>query len=201
MIVFFHGFGATGQGSAKAALLRQHFQGKAQVVTPTYPCGDPDATFRLLSETVRYHARAGQPLLIGGISFGGFWARRVVQDFPGAGLLMVNPALDGAATLARYQGPNTNYDTGETFVVGPQAVGRAAIHAVAEDRPDLPVLVLLASDDDVVPPGPAQSVFDGRDNARVVVLDQCGHRFSRFPEVLDDIAAFHDSLAPWDGAG
>jgi len=30
----------------------------------------------------------------------------------------------------------------------------------------------------------------------VVVLDQCGHRFSRFPEVLDAIARFHDALAP-----
>lgn len=197
MIVFFHGFGATGQGSAKAALLRQHFQGRADVVTPTYPCADPDSTFSLLSRTVRDHARSGQPLLIGGISFGGFWARRIAQDFPGAGLLMINPALDGAATLARYQGVNTNYDSGETFQVGPQAVDRAVIHNVAEDRSGLPTLLLLASDDDVVPPAAAQAVYDGRPNSRVVVLDQCGHRFSRFGEVLDDITAFYDSLPSW----
>lgn len=196
MIVFFHGFGATGQGSAKAALLREHFRGRAEVVTPTYPCGDPDATFRLLGDTVRAAARAGQPLLIGGISFGGFWARRVVQDFPGAGLLMINPALDGAATLARYAGENTNYDTGETFTVGPEAAARAAAYGVAEDRAGLTSLLLLAADDDVVPPGPALAAYDGRPGARVVVLEQCGHRFSRFPEVLDAIARFHDALAP-----
>ena len=197
MIVFFHGFGATGQGSAKAALLRGHFHGRAEVVTPTYPCGDPDATFRLLHDTARNAARAGQPLLIGGISFGGFWARRVVRDFPGAGLLMINPALDGAATLARYAGLNTNYDTGESFTVGPDAAARATAYGVAEDRPGQQALVLLAADDDVVPPGPALAAYDGRPGARVVVLDQCGHRFGRFPETLDTIAAFHDGLAPF----
>lgn len=198
MIVFFHGFGATGQGSSKAALLREHVRGRTEVVTPTYPCNDPDATFRLLGDTVRASARAGEPLLIGGISFGGFWARRVVQDFPGAGLLMINPALDGAATLARYAGANTNYDTGETFVVEADAARAAQAYGVATDRPGQPMLVLLASDDDVVPPGPALAAFDGRPGARVIVLDQCGHRFGRFPEILGDIAAFHDGLPPFN---
>lgn len=199
MIVFFHGFGATGEGSAKAALLREHFRGRAEVVTPTYPCGDPDATFRLLSAAARAKVRAGRPLLIGGISFGGFWARRVVQDFAGAGLLLVNPALDGAATLTRYAGTNTNYDTGETFEVACDAAARAAAYGVAEDRPDLPVLALLADDDDVVPPGPARAVYEGRPGAQVVVLDRCGHRFCRFAETLDTVAAFHDRLPPFVG--
>lgn len=194
MIVFFHGFGATGHGSSKAARLREHFRGRTEVVTPTYPCADPHATFALLAETVRAAARTGEPLLVGGISFGGFWARRVVRDFPGAGLLLINPALDGAATLARYQGANTNYDTGETFVVAPEAAVAAAGFAVTADLPDQSLLVLLAADDDVVPPAPALAAFDGRPGARVVVLDQCGHRFSRFDETLATIADFHDRL-------
>lgn len=197
MIVFFHGFGATGQGSSKAALLREHFHGRAEVVTPTYLCHDPDATYRLLTDTVRSSARAGEPLLIGGISFGGFWARRVVQDFPGAGLLLINPALDGAATLARYRGENTNYDSGETFVVGDDGVAAAAPFAVTEDCAGQPMLVLLAADDDVVPPGPALAAFDGRPGARVVVAQDAGHRFSCFGDTLADIARFHDSLPPW----
>lgn len=197
MIVFFHGFGATGQGSSKAALLREHFHGRAGVVTPTYPCNDPDATYRLLIDTVRTAARVGEPLLIGGISFGGFWARRVVQDFPGAGLLMINPALDGAATLARYRGENTNYDTGETFVVSDDAARAAAAFAVTEDRAGQPMLVLLAADDDVVPPGPALAAFDGRPGAQVVVAQGAGHRFSCFGGTLADIERFHDSLPSW----
>lgn len=197
MIVFFHGFGATGEGSSKAALLHDHFRGLAGVVTPTYPCNDPDATYRLLTDTVRAAARAGQPLLIGGISFGGFWARRVVRDFPGAGLLMINPALDGAATLARYRGENTNYDTGDTFVVGDDAVHAAQAFTVAEDRPGQPMLVLLAADDDVVPPEPALAAFDGRPDARVIVVQDAGHRFSCFPDVLADIERFHNGLQPW----
>ncbi|MGE5478562.1 MAG: YqiA/YcfP family alpha/beta fold hydrolase [Bacteroidales bacterium] len=197
MIVFFHGFGATGQGSSKAALLRDHFRGRTSVVTPTYACHDPDAAYRLLAGTVRDVARAGEPLLIGGISFGGFWARRVVRDFPGAGLLMINPALDGAATLARYAGENTNYDTGETFVVGDDAAVRAATYAVAADRPGQPMLVLLAADDDVVPPGPALAAFDGRDGARVLVSPDAGHRFSCFADMLAEIERFHDALPPW----
>lgn len=197
MIVFFHGFGATGEGSSKAALLRDHFRGRAGVVTPTYPCNDPDATYDLLTRTVRESARAGEPLLIGGISFGGFWARRVVQDFPGAGLLLINPALDGAATLARYRGENTNYDTGETFVVGDDAAQAAQAFAVTEDHPGQPMLVLLADDDDVVPPGPALAAFDGRPGARVIVARDAGHRFSCFAETLVDIERFHQSLAAW----
>lgn len=197
MIVFFHGFGATGQGSSKAALLRDHFRGRTGVVTPTYPCNDPDATYALLADTVRNSARAGESLLIGGISFGGFWARRMVQDFPGAGLLMINPALDGAATLARYRGENTNYDTGETFVVGDDAAHAAAAYAVAEDRPGQPMLVLLAADDDVVPPGPALAAFQGRPGAQVMVAQGAGHRFTCFPDMLGDIQRFHDSLTPW----
>lgn len=200
MIVFFHGFASSGQGSSKAALLREHFHGRAEVVTPTYPSNDPDAAYALLVATVRASARAGEPLLIGGISFGGFWARRVVRDFPGAGLLMINPALDGAETLRRYAGENTNYDTGETFVVGEDAPRAAAAYAVAEDRPDQPMLVLLASDDDVVPPGPALAAFQGRPGARVIVADGAGHRFGSFPDVLPDIRGFHDSLAPWSQA-
>ncbi len=199
MIVFFHGFGATGQGSSKAALLRAYFDGRAEVVTPTYPCHAPDAAYDLLCGAVRAAARPGQPLLIGGISFGGFWARRVVGDFPGAGLLLVNPALDGAATLSRHAGVNTNYDTGRTFVVPASAARAATAFAVADDRPGQPMLVLLAADDDVVPPGPAVAAFDGREGARMVLLSDAGHRFSRFPEMLPDIAAFHDSLPAWKG--
>lgn len=198
MIFFFHGFAATGQGSSKAALLRQHM-GDVTVVTPTYPCGDPGATYRLLTDTVKAAARPGDKLLIGGISFGGFWARRVAADFPGAGLLLINPALDGAATLERYRGENTNYDSGETFTVSDAAARAAAAHAVRDDRAGLPMLVLLAADDDVVPPGPAQAAFTGRPGARVVVLENAGHRFGRFEEVLPDIRAFHDSLPDWRG--
>ncbi|MGE5514589.1 MAG: YqiA/YcfP family alpha/beta fold hydrolase [Bacteroidota bacterium] len=197
MIVFFHGFASSGQGSSKAALLREHFHGRAEVVTPTYPSNDPDAAYALLAGTVRASARTGEPLLVGGISFGGFWARRVVQDFPGAGLLLINPALDGAATLAHYRGDNTNYDTGETFVVGDDAVQAAQAFAVTEDRPGQPMLVLLAADDDVVPPGPALAAFDGRPGARVIVAQDAGHRFSCFPETLGDIERFHQSLAAW----
>lgn len=196
MIVFFHGFAATGQGSSKAAALRRHM-GDVAVVTPTYPCGDPDATYRLLSETVKQSARPGDKLLIGGISFGGFWARRVAADFPGAGLLLINPALDGAATLDRYRGDNTNYDSGETFTVSEQAARAAAAYAVGDDRPGLPMLVLLAQDDDVVPPGPAQAAFGSRPGARVVVLADAGHRFARFDEMLPAIRAFHDGLPDW----
>lgn len=201
MIVFFHGFGATGEGSSKAARLRDHFHGQAGVVTPTYPCGDPDVAYALLAATVRAAARDGEPLLIGGISFGGFWARRVVRDFPGAGLLLINPALDGAATLARYRGENTNYDTGETFTVGDEAAGAAQAYAVAEDHPGQPMLVLLAADDDVVPPAAARAAFEGRPGARVIVLDDAGHRFTRFDETLVEIQRFHDSLPPWPGGG
>ncbi|HLO78302.1 MAG TPA: YqiA/YcfP family alpha/beta fold hydrolase [Magnetospirillum sp.] len=200
MIVFFHGFAATGHGSSKAALLRDHFGTRAEVVTPTYPCGDPDATCRLLTAAVSAAAKAGEPLLIGGISFGGFWARRVVADFPGAGLLMINPALDGAATLARYAGLNTNYDSGETFEVTAAAARAAAAYAVGQDRPGQPMLVLLAADDDVVPPGPARLAFEGRPGARVIVAEDAGHRFSRFEEMLPDIAAFHDGLPAWTSA-
>ena len=199
MIVFFHGFGATGQGSSKAALLREYFDGRTDVVTPTYPCHDPDAAYDLLTGAVRAAARPGRPLLIGGISFGGFWARRVVGAFPGAGLLLVNPALDGAATLSRYAGVNTNYDTGRTFVVPASAARAATAFAVADDRPGQPMLVLLVEDDDVVPPGPARAAFEGRPGARVVVLKDAGHRFSRFEDVLLDIRAFHDALPDWRG--
>lgn len=197
MIVFCHGFAATGQGSSKAASLRSFFDGRTAVVTPTYPCGDPGATFSLLCDTIRASAKAGEQLLIGGISFGGFWARRLAVEFPGAGLLLINPALDGGATLARYAGEQLNYDTGETFFVSPEAVRDGEAFAVAKDRPDLPVLVLLASDDDVVPPGPALDVYRDRGNTRVILLDQAGHRFSRFDEVLDEIGRFYGQLPAW----
>lgn len=201
MIVFFHGFGATGEGSSKAARLRDHFHGQAGVVTPTYPCDDPDAAYAVLAATVRATARAGEPLLIGGISFGGFWARRVVRDFPGAGLLLINPALDGAATLARYRGENTNYDTGKTFIVGDAAADAAQAYAVAEDHPGQPMLVLLAADDDVVPPAAARAAFEHRPGARVIVVADAGHRFARFDEMLADIQNFHDALPVWPDGG
>jgi predicted esterase YcpF (UPF0227 family) len=197
VIVFCHGFAATGQGSSKAASLRSFFDGRTAVVTPTYPCGDPGGTFTLLRDTVRASAKAGEPLLIGGISFGGFWARRLAAEFPGAGLLLINPALDGAATLARYAGEQLNYDTGETFFVSPEAVRDGETFAVAGDRPDLPILALLAADDDVVPPGPALDAFGDRGNVRVILLDRAGHRFSRFDEVLGEIGRFYDRLPAW----
>jgi len=196
MIVFFHGFAATGEGSSKAARLRSFFSGLTQVVTPTYPCGDPRATFALLRDCVRAAARANEPLLIGGISFGGFWARRLAAEFPGSGLLLINPALDGAATLARYRGENLNYDTGQTFLVPDDAVHAAEEFAVREDGPG-PILALLASDDDVVPPGPALDALQGRKNARVILLDNAGHRFSRFEEMLDEIGRFYHALPGW----
>ena len=167
-VVYFHGFASGPQGpSPKTDLIRALGHEVALIAT--------DGDYRPAGYRAAF-ARLGldpaAPLVLMGTSLGGFWARRLGQEL-GRPWIALNPAIQPSQSLRRYLGPNTRFDTGGAFTW--TAADCAAY--VAEEQftlpPDLPGLLILAEDDEVLDYRLAKDLAG---SARLVVLPRGGHQ-------------------------
>ena len=185
-VVYFHGFASGPQGpTPKTDLIRELGHEVALIAT--------DGDYRPVgyrAAFARLNLDPTAPLVLMGTSLGGFWARRLGQEL-GRPWIALNPAIQPSQSLERYIGPNTRFDTGGSFTW--TAVDCEAY--VAEEqvalRPDLPGLLILAEDDEVLD---YRLAWDAAGSARIVVLPQGGHQLHN---TADYGAAVGTFLAAW----
>lgn len=188
MIVYLHGLNSSGR-SAKAAWLRQSLA-PVPVLSPTYPAHRAEEAHAFLARELRTARErvARGPLLLVGSSLGGFWARAFARELA-ANLVLINPVVDPVRALARYTGRQRNPATGEEYVLRD-----ADLRALAARRPprcpDVPTLVLLDRDDEVLDYRDAEAYF--RPCARILVYPGGSHAFEHLPEALPEIRALLD---------
>ena len=191
-VVYFHGFASGPQGpSPKTDLIRGLGHEVALIATDGdyRPAGYWGAFARLGLDPAA-------PLVLMGTSLGGFWARRLGQEL-GRPWIALNPAIQPSQSLQRYIGPNTRFDTGGSFTW--TAADCAAY--VAEEhfalQADLPGLLILAEDDEVLDYRVARDVAGA---ARVVVLPRGGHQLHNTGDygvaVGTFLSAVVDGLSP-----
>lgn len=189
MIIALHGFGSSGDKSSTCRMIREHFGTEQRVYTPTYDVTNP---FKLSAELRSLINKSPlEPLYIVGISFGGFLARWLANYIkpeirPVSGVILLNPVLDAEPRLKERLGANKSFVGGEDIVITEDHISAYRAFRVDEDRPGMPISVLVGGKDDIIDPEPTVNYYKGR--ADVKVIGDADHRFSEHKEeVLDFI--------------
>ena len=157
LIIAVHGKGSTAETSNTVQTLKKYFKDDADVITPTYD--DKDS----YEKTKKYFDSFVKPytqygtVAVIGVSLGGFWAKYLANRIAGSKYIGLNPSLN-------------YYKTG-----------------IEHDKPDLPITIYVAKDDDVVDPHVAMKHYQTR--GKVNALDSGGHRLVNvLPKLLPKIA-------------
>lgn len=188
-LVYFHGFASGPQGpTPKTELLRE--LGHQVVLLATdgdyRPAGYRGVWARLGLDP------AG-PLVLMGTSLGGFWARKLGHEL-GKPWIALNPAMQPSQSLLRYLGTNTRFDTGGSF---DWSMADCEGYGAEEDftpRSDLPGLLILAADDEVLDYRVARAAAGA---ARVVVLSRGQHQLHNTADYGVAVATFLAAVADW----
>lgn len=177
MIIYLHGFASSG-ASDKVTQLRKRF-GDDKVIAPDLPF-DPDEVYKLVVyNIVNDFIKSREPkekLVFVGTSLGAFYANYFGHLYDSC-VVLVNPSATPSETLKEKLGPNTNYHTGEEFLVSLahlDKLDRMREHVKAMYSPSL-VSLFVAKDDEVIP---YESMLEGFPYATVTVMEDGGHRFT-----------------------
>jgi predicted esterase YcpF (UPF0227 family) len=182
-IIYIHGFRSSGD-SSKAALMRSAFP-KSTIFSPTLS-PDPEQAITELQRII--HTNKGNVLLVG-TSLGGFYALYLSCLFK-IPCIALNPAWQPHVTLKRKIGNDTRYDSQEPYHFLPEYIEKLDVmHSRLSSMGKEPSLlnIYLATDDE-------ELTFEGLPLLfpacrKYQWFDHCGHRFTRFPELLPQIEA------------
>ena len=189
MIIYLHGFNSGGQ-SQKAAWLREHLA-PVPVFAPDYPAHRASEALRVLRKFIRRLRRENphtRKLMLIGSSLGGFWAQRLAPEF-GACIVLINPSMRPDETLARHTGRYRNEATGGETVLTAQDVLALQAHRVEPCNPQVPTLLLLDADDEVLDYRIAEAALRGC--GKTLVYPGGSHRFEHLAEALPEIRALY----------
>ncbi len=189
MIIYLHGFNSGGR-SQKAAWLRAQLA-PVPVFAPDYPAHRASEALRVLRKFIRRLRRENprtRKLMLIGSSLGGFWAQRLAPEF-NACIVLINPSMRPDETLARHTGRYRNEATGEETVLTAQDVLALKAHRVEPCNPQVPTLLLLDADDEVLDYHIAEAAFRGC--GRTIVYPGGSHRFEHLAEALPEVRALY----------
>lgn len=176
MIILLHGFGSNGDDSATIRTISDHFPDEV-ILTPSYQYCDPDQTATylraLVDDILAQHLDEGELIFIG-TSLGAFWSRYLANVYHGSKLIMINPSLEAHNNVRKYIGEYTDYYTKRTMVIGEQQCEAFRKYYITLDRPDIPITIIVADDDDVVPPTASDELI-GSSRAHIIHTTG-GHR-------------------------
>jgi predicted esterase YcpF (UPF0227 family) len=166
-VVYLHGYGSSSD-SDKVKGLREYF---FDVYAPDIPIlwDEAEAVLKDFIDHVR--DIDDRPMVIVGTSLGGYWATRM-STYYRVPSVIINPSTDPALTLGMYQNPALTKDELRKYVS--LKPGFSA-----------PRTVLLAMDDEVIPPCYAQNLFHAF--CDVVEFPKMGHRFESINIIADYI--------------
>ena len=186
-IVYLHGFASTGS-SPKAEQLRKRF-GQECIISPDLPM-DPVKVEDLIYDIVLDFFKTRKPkekLVFVGTSLGAFYANYFghMYDCPA---VLVNPSTNPSESLQQRLGANTNYMSGEEFMVTMAYLEEFSSmrQYVEHNYCGSLVNLFLAKDDEVIPYQAGLEYFAHA--ASVTVTEDGGHRFSlHWDRVLDRV--------------
>lgn len=184
MVLYIHGFASSGKAT-KARLTTKYFHGKCKVFTPSLPV-EPNRAFQELEKIIHKH----RSLNIIGSSLGGFYALLLSGKY-NLKTVLINPALFPDRQLKEYVGVNTNYSTGEKFIWEESYLHQLKVLKQKYFNLYKPenIVLLLSCDDDLIDFKKTMKTLNCN---TVVVMNNSGHEFSRYGEVLPLIGKFFE---------
>lgn len=130
--------------------------------------------------------RDERPIGLVGSSMGGFLATWLAEKHQLRAVL-VNPAVHPHRLIQKYLGENTNYHTGEKFVLEPHHVDEFRSLEIPVLQHPKNLLVMLQTGDEVLDYRDAETRYQG---CPMVVEPGGDHGFQNYPAHLPDILAF-----------
>jgi predicted esterase YcpF (UPF0227 family) len=179
-LVYFHGFGSSGN-SDKSQALKDKF-GEDNVWSPDLPI---DATEVIHMVTEYVHSVKDYPIIFMGTSLGGFYANYFAQKFD-CPCILINPAINPGQSLTRALGENKNYASGLTFELTQQHLDKWTVMAdsILDDVNGALINLFVALDDEVIDAEKMIAAFPYYHYQKT--FETGGHRFSaHWPEVVD----------------
>jgi predicted esterase YcpF (UPF0227 family) len=184
MIVYLHGFNSS-PASGKARQLGEYMASigrQADYLCPALP-NSPRAAIAEVEGLLERHQPAAVTLV--GSSLGGFYATHLAEKH-GWKAVLVNPAVHANLLLRGALGPQTNWHSGEKWVLTEtHLVELAALDVAAITQPER-YLLLAQTGDEVLDYRAAVAYYAG---ARQIIEDDGDHGFVGFerhyPTILD----------------
>lgn len=162
-VVYFHGYGSSSK-TDKVVGLAQNFD---SVAAPDIPIDFDDASV-YLTNWINDLKSDGRSLLFVGTSLGGYWASRMSAQFK-IPAVIINPSCTPSSTLSRYGVDATVISKYPNLVVSS----------------DVPRIVLLAQDDDMLDYNFAAKLFANK--AHVKLFKSGGHCFQDINTISSNI--------------
>jgi len=161
LLIVIHGSGGSPDTSNTVKSIKKYFLENAgmssEIVTPTYSEKDTYDITRQYFDSLISDYPDYQTVAVIGNSLGGYWARYLANRIPGAKFIGLNPSFN-------FYGNDDE-----------------------QDKPDMPITIYVAKDDDVV--DPAYAINRYKDRGHVVVLERGGHRLTNvLPDILPCIS-------------
>ena len=185
MIVYLHGFNSS-PASGKAKELGKHLAilgRQADYLCPALPNSPREAIAHVEAELAKH--RPGPVTLIGS-SLGGFYATHLAEKH-GWKAVLVNPAVHAHLLLRDALGPQTNWHTGEKWVLTEVHLAElAALDVTPLTQPER-YLLLAQTGDEVLDYRDAVSYYTG---ATQIIEDGGDHGFAGFERHFQTILDF-----------
>lgn len=174
-ILYIHGFNSDGN-SGKVAALRSAFP-DLEVVSPTFTHHARETAAAVTREVKRLVERHAGEVVLVGTSMGGYWANWAASQM-NLRAVIINPALRPSQTLRMAIGQEM--EPGVTWTQE-DCDEYVEFETQSSEKSRKPLTVMVALDDDVIPPGPAIEYF--RPFAEVFEYADGGHRFHDYDEI------------------
>ena len=183
LIIYIHGFKSSGE-SEKSKQLKAAFPDDTVVAPDFSP--NPAEAVKQLHALIAKHL---EPTIIVGTSLGGFYATYLAVMYD-VSAFIINPALEPHVSLIDKVGNYKRYGNGADYNFESPYLDELkkmfdTMHSTTKRASNLHFY--LSSDDDVVNFDKLDDLFPNRKHVKV--LNNAGHRFSRFTEIFPDIQA------------
>ena len=182
-VIYLHGFASSGN-SSKSEWLRQQFgECDVEFLSPDLPNRSSQAIAYLDEYLAGF---ADQKICLIGTSLGGFFAAYYAAKY-GWPAVLINPLADVQDLISSAMGENTNYATGEHFVME-QADADALLAVCDAMQPSVAtMLLLLDKGDEILDYRKALKRYG--EAAEVHLFEGGSHRFEHLPESMPNILA------------
>jgi predicted esterase YcpF (UPF0227 family) len=186
VIIYFHGFGGSGN-SPKVDALKEQF-GEDNVYAPDLPI-DPFEVNQLVESKVDdwHRSRKDDKLIFVGTSLGAFYASYFAHAYD-APAVLVNPSVRPNESLRNRLGQNTNYVTKEEFWLTLSHLDKleAMRKYLTNNYNGALIHLFVAKDDEVIPSYEMLNWYQY--TASTHVEETGGHRFTEhWNKVLDKV--------------
>ena len=187
-ILYLHGF-CSAPSSWKARLLAERMAERG--LADRYYCPalsiEPEEAIAQCESLIAAHSQTfpGAPLTLVGSSLGGYLATHLAEKH-GLNAVLLNPAVVAPLSLARYLGPQTNFYTGETFILTERHLDGIRALDVERVTPGR-YLLLVETGDEVLDYRLAVDRYTG---SRQIVVEGGEHSLRSFPDHLPQLFEF-----------